>query len=359
MGEIERDLCRTELPDREPHSSRMFIDLCENIHIHHRDLRIVFSLDEFFEFANILADSVEDVRSYLAQNPEYREGEYSDTIMVAGSKVRQRKLLRNSPRPNQSAYMANEFAIELQTGRTTDEIHVHWRDYRFVLTRKHFKIIADCFTEARRNLDDYERAHAYVRLPHADRTMDSYAEERQKFDDVYSGWQDIVRMPIHKIVSRYEDITTDWDYDRGFVQKIVGQFKAGQECFPILLSTEPDGTNMVIDGNHRLCAAHLAGVPELPCVVAPVTFDESEPFRRAETLLKRFDRHTGHQFSTVGFNKEWLAYKLGRHYAGHYYRNVTFKRIWPFRYWYEFKRNFYRWRHKAKRRTRTALSRAA
>ena len=76
MGEIKKDLARIKLPDREHHNSRMFIDLCENIHIHYREFRTVFSLDEYFEYAKILEDSTKDVRAYLAQNPDYQEGTY-------------------------------------------------------------------------------------------------------------------------------------------------------------------------------------------------------------------------------------------------------------------------------------------
>jgi len=74
MGRAKKELARINLPDREAHNSRMFVDLCENIHIHYREFQIVFSLDEYFEFTDLVARSTEDVRSYLAQNPDYLEG---------------------------------------------------------------------------------------------------------------------------------------------------------------------------------------------------------------------------------------------------------------------------------------------
>ena len=81
MGSIRKDLFRTQLPNRELHHSRLFIDLAENIHIHHREYRTVFSLDEYFEYADIISKSTEDVRNFLEQNPNYEEHKYPTTIM--------------------------------------------------------------------------------------------------------------------------------------------------------------------------------------------------------------------------------------------------------------------------------------
>ena len=38
MGSVKLELSKVNLPDRELHNSRMFIDLAENIHIHHREV---------------------------------------------------------------------------------------------------------------------------------------------------------------------------------------------------------------------------------------------------------------------------------------------------------------------------------
>ena len=89
----------------------MFVDLAENIHIHHREFRTIFSLDEYFEYVDIITKSTTDVRNFLEQNKEYKEGEYPTTIMVAGGRERQLKFLENSPKPNQSRYFPNDFGI--------------------------------------------------------------------------------------------------------------------------------------------------------------------------------------------------------------------------------------------------------
>ena len=73
MGSIKKILSKSKLSNREKHHSRMFVDLAENIHIHHREFRTVFSLDEYFEYVDILFKSTKDVRAYLEQNKDYAD----------------------------------------------------------------------------------------------------------------------------------------------------------------------------------------------------------------------------------------------------------------------------------------------
>ena len=114
MGSVKKMLAKVELPSRETHHSRMFIDLAENIHIHHREYRTVFALDEYFEYVDILNKSTDDVRTFLSNNPHYREREYPTTIMVGGGRAQQLRFLSNSPKPNKSFYYDGEMAVELQ-----------------------------------------------------------------------------------------------------------------------------------------------------------------------------------------------------------------------------------------------------
>ena len=135
MGSVKKMLAKVELPSRETHHSRMFIDLAENIHIHHREYRTVFSLDEYFEYVDILNKSTDDVRTFLSNNPHYREREYPTTIMVGGGRAQQLRFLSNSPKPNKSFYYDGEMAVELQDEFVTDEIHIHYRDFRIAMDR--------------------------------------------------------------------------------------------------------------------------------------------------------------------------------------------------------------------------------
>lgn len=326
MGLIKKDLTRIKLPDREAHNSRLFIDLCENIHIHHREFRIVFTLDEYFEFVDAIQRSTEDVRSYLAQNPDYREDEYPTTIMIAGGKNRKRKLLQNSPEPNQSTYFANDFAIELQDESVVDEIHVHWRDYRLVMPREHFKIIADAFAEAKEELLSFEEEYDYVRRPHRDRTMEEYEKEKEKYKSFETKIMGEENVPVSKIRTRYDFNDKEFKPDKKSIDILVKAFKNEERLPPIILSTEKDGSHHVIDGNHRLYAAKVANKETVSCIITDLTFEESKLFRKAEDLLKKFDRQTNYRYNTSGFNKQYFAYRASRYYYDHYHRlfNPTF-----------------------------------
>ena len=65
MGEIRKILASDSLPDRELHNARAFVDLSEQVHIHYRELRQQFSVDEFFEYADVISRSAKDLRRYL------------------------------------------------------------------------------------------------------------------------------------------------------------------------------------------------------------------------------------------------------------------------------------------------------
>ena len=104
MGAIKKVLSKKELPEREVHNSRLFVDLSENAHIHHRELRMMFGVEEFFEFTDIIKDSAKDLKKYLKRHPEYKEMEVFDGILVAGGTKRQTTPLKASPQPHESKY---------------------------------------------------------------------------------------------------------------------------------------------------------------------------------------------------------------------------------------------------------------
>ena len=183
MGEVKKFLTTCELPERELHNSRMFIDLAENIHIHFREYRTVFSLDEYFEYADIILKSTEDVRNYLSQNPEYKESTYPDLLQIAGGRQRVKQFLKNSPAPNKSEYYNNNFAIELQDEKEVDEIHVHYRDFRIAMNRDTFRKFASEVNHAWYELIKFERSNKYVREKHSDHVAKIYEDNGNKNEE--------------------------------------------------------------------------------------------------------------------------------------------------------------------------------
>jgi len=314
MGSIKKILTKISLPDREKHNSRLFVDLGENIHIHHREFRSVFSLDEFFEYVDIISASAKDIRNYIFQNPRYKEGKIPDTIVIAGGKERQLQFLVNSPKPDRSYYFNNDFSIELQDEFVTDEIHVHLRDFRIVMNRENFKSIAKEFEKALNALENFEKNHNYLRHFHPDREIINFnnANLYQNYETKLMG---IKKVKIDKIKSF--DFPNKHYKPSIFVMNILKKgYEENKKIFPILLSKESDGTHLIIDGHHRYALARELGFTEVDCIISDMTYEQSAELRKVEALLKEIDKKTDFKYYFSDFYKEFIAFKLN-----FYYRN--------------------------------------
>jgi hypothetical protein len=176
MGKIKKILFHDELPDRELHNSRLFVDLSENIHIHFRELRLMFGREEFFEFFSILEEGARDVKKYLRKNPDYEEQKGFDGILVGGGPDRQITPLMKSPEPHISKYFPNRVQVELQEEEVIDSIHLHYRDYRLVMNIETFKKFTSGMMLAQKNLEHYLDENDYRETEHPFRKVVSREE---------------------------------------------------------------------------------------------------------------------------------------------------------------------------------------
>jgi hypothetical protein len=166
MGKIKNILSQKDLPDRERHNSRMFVDLSENIHIHFRELRLMFSVEEFFEFFSILNEGAQDIKKYLKKNPGYEEQKVFDGILIGGGPERQLAPLRCSPKSHESKYFPNRLQIELQEESVIDSIHIHYRDFRLVMNIHTFREFVSGMKDALNNLENILEEHPYSETEH-------------------------------------------------------------------------------------------------------------------------------------------------------------------------------------------------
>jgi hypothetical protein len=171
MGRVMRVLAERTLPERLPETGQMLVDLAENLHVHHRDMRQEFSLPEFFEYVDNLNAAAADVRRYLADNPEYREQAYRDTLLKATGGPED---LVASPKPHESTYWPRRLRIELEHPHSLGEVHVHWRDFRRHVTLEEFRIVAGAFSEALAGMEQQ------VRLGYKPRTKATEADLRKR-----------------------------------------------------------------------------------------------------------------------------------------------------------------------------------
>jgi hypothetical protein len=341
MGSIRKNLYVSSLPDRELHHSRLFVDLAENIHIHHREYRTVFSLNEYFEYAEIIRKSTQDVRNFLEQNPTYEEEKYPTTIMIAGGKERQLKYLENSPKPNQSNYFANEFAIELQDEFVTDEIHIHYRDFRIALDRERFRVVANGFKEALVELDNFESSEKYERETHPDHVIKEFNDTRspESIAEPVARLMGFVDVAMDKISSVWFE-NGDWNPYGEAIKAIQKEYTQKGEIIPIVLSTEADGSHRIIDGHHRFYALNQLGVKFIQAVICPFSFKESEAIRHAEASLKKFDIETNFEFEVSSFFKSFIAFRLNRFYSSAFKKKMVRQR-WYWRFARTIKRKIF------------------
>jgi len=327
MGSVRKYLFKTTLPERENHHARLFIDLAENIHIHHREYRTVFSLDEYFEYADIVSKSTIDVRNFLEQNSNYEESKYPTTIMIAGGKERQLKFLKNSPKPNKSAYFSNDFAIELQDEFVTDEIHIHYRDFRIAMDRERFRKVAKGFVVSLKELDAFEKTEVYKREVHPDRIIQSFNDTDK--NDINTKQMGVKKISLTKIFSNwYKDIEKEWSPNDETIQIIKKHYNKSGKLIPIILSTEKDGRLFIVDGHHRFYAALKLGLSSIDSVVLNLTFEETKKIREAEVLLKQFDQETDYEYNLSTFIKSYFGYRLNRYYSNSFKSKMRSQKLW-------------------------------
>ena len=103
-------------------STRLCIDICENIHIHHRDLRLEFSIPEWNNFSELIRLSDIEVNNQISNG--YKENESDD--------LRKQLKIDINNRPD---YFPNRIQIELQKNGT---IHLHYFDIRLEFSEEDF-----------------------------------------------------------------------------------------------------------------------------------------------------------------------------------------------------------------------------
>ena len=230
MGEIRKVLAMGELPPRDVTPTMLWGDLCEDVHLHFRNLRFDYSEDEWAHFRagiNHIGMGVE----YAAEENDYEEGDPNFLIQV----------LYNEPVLSQSAYYPDRVTVELQKDNT---VHFHYRDLRMHLGYEEFKTIAGMFVDSLNELDALtEFPHKGIKKP----TLVSVpVESVQPYD---AGHRPLAEDDVHR-----EGI----EYAKGLI-------KEGRKLRPILVNDE----GQRLDGFKRYMAQLESGIKEIECIVDP------------------------------------------------------------------------------------------
>ena len=119
--------------------------------------------------------------------------------------------------------------------------------------------------------------------------------------------QTIKLLDIHSVKSKwYKDIMTDWQPDQNYIEFIKKSIENKEYIAPIVVVHETP-VYYIVNGHHRYYAHLVSGLDKIKCIVINGTFDESEPLRKAEVLLKKYDQKTGYRYQFSGYLDRWAA----------------------------------------------------
>lgn len=153
MGQTIRTLAAKPLPSKTVFNNRLVIEICEAVHIHYRNLRIIQSISAFEKIGGAFANALD--RWKRRGEPETERGRH---IELARVQVDQSSHADDMVRINlnKNLYPENAGKIFSEGAEIEDDtyLHVKIRDLRIELSRQEFVIIADAFTEAKAKLID-------------------------------------------------------------------------------------------------------------------------------------------------------------------------------------------------------------
>lgn len=151
MGQTIRKLASEKLDTKPVFNDRFVIEVCEQIHFHYRNLRLVLSLEDFKEIAKGAKDAldrwssmgepapkagthIELCRKQVASNPKF-EGEVAVNL-------------------NKNLYAEHDGKIFAEGAGLKDKDYIHLKvnDIRLELRNEEFEKVAKAVSEAKESL---------------------------------------------------------------------------------------------------------------------------------------------------------------------------------------------------------------
>jgi hypothetical protein len=231
MGHIKNFLSGEIIEHRSITPNMIWTDLCENVHLHYRNLRLEFSELEFASFRaaiNMLGRAVE----LVSVEKDYSEGDPNFLVQQ----------MFNTPLSSDSDYYSNRVTLELQKDNT---VHFHYRDLRLHWSFGEFKSIAKMFVAA---LDKINANEQEELIPKVEKAT-------------------VMELPI-TAVQPYDEghrpLAIDKKHREG-IDFIKEEIKNGVKIRPILVNQE----GQRLDGFKRYMAFKELGFARIVCVVDP------------------------------------------------------------------------------------------
>ncbi len=119
--------------------------------------------------------------------------------------------------------------------------------------------------------------------------------------------QPIQYLPIDKIKSHwFKDILKEWQPDEDYICFVRSYIQKQKYLPPIVVVKEGD-LYCIVNGHHRFYAHLKEGSKKIKSLIIQGTFEESEPLRKAEVMLKEFDQKTNYIYQFSGYLDRWAA----------------------------------------------------
>lgn len=241
MGSIKKVLSLKTLEPRSITAKMLWLDLCENIHYHHRNYRLEMSVGEFAEFVSAVKNLYK-AAEHTMERVQFKEGDPNFlTQLQFATEVN-----------NASDYFPNRLSLEWNRD---DTYHLHYRDFRLHLTKDEFDDLADAFIEGKRIRDEFVPFEKKYGPFKEAKTMKVDIEDVQPYD---AG---------HKPGGFCLDAAVDdptREHEEG-IKACMELIKQGKKIVPILVA--PNGQRL--DGYKRYMAFKRLGHKEIEVFVDP------------------------------------------------------------------------------------------
>lgn len=151
MGQTLLTLSNKDLKDKAVFNNRFVVEVCEAIHVHYRNMRLILSLNDWISLASGMRDSLSRWES--RKNPEPSKDNHIELCRkeVATNPIGSDSITINL---NKNLYPHHEGRIFSEGAGIEDNkyIHLKIRDIRLELSIDDFKILTDAVKEAEEKL---------------------------------------------------------------------------------------------------------------------------------------------------------------------------------------------------------------
>lgn len=135
MGVITKMFYRGNILNKQRHE-HFFLDMEENIHIHYRDLRIELSRGEFEDICDAFRKQSQELQTII-HDKNYQDGK------LPNANQEDVRIFTESRLKHDVKYHPQRFSLE----ECSDGYHFHYRNYKLLLDKAEFKIIASIFNK--------------------------------------------------------------------------------------------------------------------------------------------------------------------------------------------------------------------